>query len=396
MPQQKILLVSRNLPPLVGGMERLNLHIVQALASHADVTVVGPAGCADSLPRGVRASETRSSRLGRFLLGAFWRATRAALRERFDWLLAGSGLTAPIVWFAARVRGGRCAVYLHGLDIVVPHRVYRWLWLPLIRRMDLCLTNSLNTARLAEQAGVPAARIRILHPGVDMVTTPPREAAVAWRDRQGLAGRKVMLSVGRLTRRKGLLEFVERTLPTVVAEHPDAALVVIGNEAPDALAGSALGISREIHRAAERLGLSENLRLLGACDQAELEAAYAAADVLVFPVKEVKGDVEGFGMVALEAAAHGLPTVAFGAGGVPDAVSHGMSGWLVSPGDHQAFATYLVQVISGGASTINAGTCRSVAEKFAWPVFDKQLRHLLALSSTASGMESGQEEVSGS
>lgn len=373
----KILLVSRNLPPLVGGMERLNLHIVQALASHASVTVVGPAGCADSLPRGVTANETRSSRLGRFLLGAFWRASVAVFRDRFEWLLAGSGLTAPIVWFAARLRGGRCAVYLHGLDIVVPHPVYRRLWLPLIRRIDLCLTNSRNTARLAEQAGVPAERIRILHPGVDLVDIPMREPSLAWRQRHGLERSKVMLSVGRLTRRKGLLEFVEQALPAIIREHPDAIVVVIGNEAPDALAGGARGISEEIRQAAERQGLSAHLRLLGLSGQADLDAAYAAADVLIFPVKSMTNDVEGFGMVAIEAAAHGLPTVAFAAGGVPDAVLPGVSGWLAPPGDYGTFAALVGRVLDASTSTIQAEGCRHFAEDFAWPLFGGRLRHLL-------------------
>ena len=72
-----------------------------------------------------------------------------------------------------------------------------------------------------------------------------------------------------------------------------------------------------------------------------LHAAYAEADALVFPVLELPGDVEGFGMVALEAAAHGLPTFGFRSGGVPDAVQEGRTGELVSASDYGGLAERL-------------------------------------------------------
>lgn len=380
----RLLFISRNLPPLIGGMERLSQHIVLELASRADLEVIGPPGCRAFLPSGADVREIGSSRLGRFLIGAAWRVFRAALVGRFDWVIAGSGLVAPIALLAARLRRGRCAVYLHGLDIVVEHRMYRWVWLPLIRRIDLCLVNSRNTADLAMRAGVPAERIHVLHPGVTSVPTVNSDVAEAWRDRLGLKGKKVMLSVGRLTRRKGLLEFVESALPAIVARNPQAVLVVIGNEAPDALAGRAEGIGTQIREAASRRGLEDHLKMLGPCDQAELDAAYQASDLLVFPVRPMKGDVEGFGMVAVEAAAHGLPTVAFSVGGVSDAVETGASGWLADPGDYATFAAYVSEALSAAASPVTSASCRQFAQRFAWSLFGQRLRKYLQIDPSNS------------
>src|SRR5690348_15855609 len=100
----RMLVVSRNLPPLVGGMERLNHHVVLELARRAHLEVVGPPGCGARMPDGVVVCETGSSGLGRFLLRAAWNAFGAALSLPLDITCAGSRLVAPIVLIAPRMR----------------------------------------------------------------------------------------------------------------------------------------------------------------------------------------------------------------------------------------------------------------------------------------------------
>ena len=119
------------------------------------------------------------------------------------------------------------------------------------------------------------------------------------------------------------------------------------------------------------------------CDDASLSAAYRAANVHVFPVREISGDVEGFGMVAVEAAAHGLPTVAYAVGGVPDAVSDGVSGALVEPGDSAAFADAASRWLH--ADNDARAACRVFAERFAWPRFDAEIRRVLAAGDEGPG-----------
>ena len=91
----RILHITRNLPPLVGGMERLNWHIADELSHHADVHVIGPQGAAALKPENVDLTEVPLRPLWRFLLTSAKQAIATARRIRPDIVLAGSGLTAP-------------------------------------------------------------------------------------------------------------------------------------------------------------------------------------------------------------------------------------------------------------------------------------------------------------
>ena len=213
----RILHITRNLPPLVGGMERLNWHIADELAHAAAVTLIGPKGSAATRPPNVEVREVPLEPLRRFLLGSAWEGVRTARKIRPDIVLAGSGVTAPAAWAAARSVGARAGVYLHGLDAAVRHPLYRAVWHPILRRMDFVLVNSHPTERLArENVGVAAEKITVIYPGVAVASTAQPDAALReFRLKYDLGDAEILLSVGRLTTRKGLREFVEHGLPMI-------------------------------------------------------------------------------------------------------------------------------------------------------------------------------------
>lgn len=375
-PRPWALLVTRNFPPLLGGMEKINQQLLAALQPTWRTALCGPAGCAAFASEQTEVKQGKVRPLPVFLAGTLWRALRLAWLRKPELVLAGSGLTAPIAWLAARCVGGSAVVYLHGLDIVAPSRVYQWLWLPFIRRCDLALVNSVNTARLAASRAVRPDKLQVLHPGTYL---PPLDhlAASGFRQDQGFGQRKLLLSVGRLTQRKGLAEFVANTLAGVVSRFPNALLVIIGDEASEAL-HTRSGSERERILAAARVArVAQSVCFLGRCDEATLSAAYQAADLHVFPILELAGDVEGFGMVALESAAHGLCTVGFAVGGVPDAVQTGQTGTLVKSGDYLALAAAVNQQLAEGRSDARTHVCREFAAGKTWPIFAQRLRTLL-------------------
>ncbi len=362
--RSRVLLVTRNFPPLWGGMERLNWHMADELSREYAVTVVGPAGAAAQAPDNVTVIEVPLRPLWRFLLLASWRSLRAARRSRPSVVLAGSGLTAPMVWLAARFSGARCGAYVHGLDVIATHPVYRLVWRPFLRRMDRIIANSRHTAGLARSAGVDPARIEIVHPGVTLPTLDP-QARARFRARHGLGEVPLLLSVGRLTARKGLAEFVAGVLPRIVAQRPDVHLVIVGDAPVDALYAQTQ-TPASIQAAANAAGVGKHLHFLGARFGAELAEAFAGSDLHVFPVRALHNDPEGFGMVAVEAAAHGLPTVAYATGGVTDAVAEGESGALLAPGDDAGFVAATLRLL---AQPIPPERGRRFAERFAWPWF---------------------------
>lgn len=353
-------------------MERLNWHIADELSRHANVHVIGPLGAAALKPKNVELSEVSLRPLWKFLLSSARQSISTARRIRPDIVLAGSGLTAPAALLAARSSKARAAVYVHGLDVAVRHPVYRSIWHPSIRHMDIVIANSHPTARLVQELGVEESKIRIVHPGVTLPDAPQTEEALrAFRERHNLGNARLLLSIGRLTTRKGLREFVQQALPAIVEKAPNTLLVVIGDAPSDAL-HTDVQTPQSIQDAASAARVGNNVRFLGKISEDQLNIAYAAADIHVFPVRELRGDPEGFGMVAIEAAAHGLPTVAFASGGIVDAVQDGVSGRLIANADYPALASAVVDLLQHPAPQLHDAS-RGFAERFAWPCFQREL-----------------------
>lgn len=378
----RILHVTRNLPPLVGGMERLNWHLADELSRWASVRVVGPQVAVVTQPEHAPVTGVPLTPLWKFLVTATWASLRVARAWRPHVVLAGSGLTAPLVLFAARLCGAKAAAYVHGLDLAATHPIYRALWRPAIRRLDVVIANSTPTAALARSMGVDEDKIRIVHPGVVLpAQTQTLADKEAFLQQHGLKDRTILLSVGRLTSRKALREFVQNCLPAIVRQHPQALLVVVG-DAPSHALHAQSQTPASIQAAADAVGVGEHIRFLGVITEPkQLALVYETATVHVFPVRSLPGDPEGFGMVAIEAAAHGTPTVAYATGGVVDAVSHGRSGRLVASGDAKGFAQAVLDVLTHPLESKNI---RGFAADFEWRRFGERIRAALGLRDSPS------------
>lgn len=378
LEQSKLLFITRNFPPLTGGMERLNHQAFNCLAKTYRVTLCGPQGASVFLPPGTGACEIPLIPLSRFLVGVQIKALKLANRDRPNIVYSGSGLTAPAALLAGCAVGAKTVCYLHGLDVVADHPIYRHAFLPAIRRIDQIIANSRHTAGLAQKVGVAPEKISIVNPGVDLPDWTLRNASrQRFRQAHGLGERPVLLAAGRLTQRKGLAEFIGYALPLIRERIPDVLLIIIGSEPRNALKHRE-GVEEGIHAMIGETGMSGHVRLLGTVDDKALSEAYFSADTMIFPVLDLPGDVEGFGMVAIEAAAHGLPTVAFGVGGVPDAVAEGESGSLVRAGDYDAFVKQVLLQLGCAKRDEAVQRCRQHAERFDWSEFGMRLRMALA------------------
>ncbi|CAL9426198.1 glycosyltransferase family 4 protein [Streptomyces sp. NPDC057837] len=174
-----------------------------------------------------------------------------------------------------------------------------------------------------------AARMVQLPPGVDEKTFHPGSGGEEIRARLGLTDRPVVVCVSRLVRRKGQDTLI-RAMPRILAAEPDAVLLIVGGGPYE----------KDLRRLAHDTGVAASVRFTGSVPWSELPAHYGAGDVFAMPCRTRRGglDVEGLGIVYLEASATGLPVVAGDSGGAPDAVLDGETGWVVRGGSPEEAA----------------------------------------------------------
>lgn len=215
---------------------------------------------------------------------------------------------------------------------------------------------------------VDDARIHVVPNAVDLEAIDRQRAAAdpaGARARLGLAGgERLLLSVGRLEENKGF-HVLARALGTLAGASPDARWrwVLVGDGPYRATIAAAI----------DAAGLGSRVRLAGRAPDAELASLYAAADLFVHPTL-----YEGSSLVTLEAMAHGKPVVATRAGGLPDKVIPGETGWLVEPGSPAALAGALATALRPDAPLDALGRAgRALVERtFAWPAVASSLHAL--------------------
>jgi phosphatidylinositol alpha-1,6-mannosyltransferase len=257
-------------------------------------------------------------------------------------------LVTPIVYALGLMCSLPSVVYVHGLDLIYSHPLYQWMIKQLLPRCDRVLANSRASSQEAIERGVQPDRISVLHPGLEITEFEAVPDLDSVRRAYDLEGRLVLLSVGRLAKRKGLVEFVRHSLPTIVTEHPDAIFVVVGGN-PSLSLTHKEDIKSRIEAEARRLGLTEHVRLLGWIDRADLMSLYHVCDVFVLPAIHVRGDMEGFGIVLIEASAAGKPVVSTKLGGITDAVVDGEGGTLVEPEQWGEFSDAVMSLLEDEA-----------------------------------------------
>jgi phosphatidylinositol alpha-1,6-mannosyltransferase len=207
-------------------------------------------------------------------------------------------------------------------------------------------------------------------PGVDERTFHPASGGDAVRARLGLSDRPVVVCVSRLVRRKGQDTLI-RSWPEVLARVPDAVLLIVGGGPYRA----------ELERLAQTTGVAASVRFTGAVPWEELPAHYGAGDVYAMPCRTRRGglDVEGLGIVYLEASATGLPVVAGDSGGAPDAVREGETGYVVPGRDRGQLAERLVRLLLDPELRARMGAAgrRWVEQEWRWDLLAHRLEGLL-------------------
>jgi phosphatidylinositol alpha-1,6-mannosyltransferase len=317
----------------VGGMQRVALKLHESLDEHAGSD---EAFEYDSLL--LRSAwRTLHVKVPFFLLYAAYRIARVAWREEVDVVLFSSMVTAALavpLQGLLRRHGVKTAAIVHGLDVTKPVRPYQWFVPKVFDALDailpvsratrqacldrhatpdqLCVVpNGIDVDRFREPRDRPATRAA-LEDGLDVPAPPPPP--------DGL----LLCSVGRQVKRKGTAWFVDAVMPRL----PTDVHYWIAGDGPQLDA---------IRDAVARHDLHDRVRVLGRISNENLGRLYRGSDLFVMPNVPVKNDMEGFGIVLLEAGQCGTPAVAARLEGIQDVITDGVNGHLVTPEDPAAF-----------------------------------------------------------
>jgi phosphatidylinositol alpha-1,6-mannosyltransferase len=300
----KILYITRKYPPSIGGMQKLNYDLVTELQKTVDVELVA---------------------LGKSQYHLFWFLPYAIIMGivmNFDVIHLGDGLLAPIGWLLSKIKGKPYTVIACGLDITYENKFYRSAVIPYIKKADRIICISQNTSKLCIESGCEASKCIVIPCGIPVGENKGQDKKEA---REEITRRYninnddlIILGVGRLVKRKGMEWFLKNVQPSL-----DRTTLIIAGDGPErnVIIKTAIGM--------------EKVHILGRIDDELLQLLYWGSDAFIMPNIKVEGDVEGFGIVLLEAGYNGLYSFASNIDGIPEGVKDTMNGKLLESGNAQ-------------------------------------------------------------
>ena len=362
----RVLFVSHSLPPKgrplanIGGMQRVATQLMRSLDAHDGVDV-----SSHLLRTSWRWIHLRTPG---FLVKTWWELRRRAQAEDIDVVLFSSMVTAPMALPARGLledAGIQTAAIVHGRDVTLPFTPYQWLVPRVFETMDALYPVSRATAEVCYERGATPEQTRVIHNGIDLNRFPSpgdrstmRSTLVEALDdsHNPLPDDAFLLSsVGRHVERKGFAWFIDHVMPTL----PTNVHYWLAGNGPE---------SDAIQAAIDRNNLNGRVRLLGRVSEENLGKLYRGSDLFIMPNIPVEGDMEGFGVVILEANQCGCPVIAARLEGIQDVVTEGLNGHLVEVQNASEFATSIMRY-HDDEPTLQAASERAVehvASTFGW------------------------------
>jgi len=273
-------------------------------------------------------------------LPSIWRLWFKVRKEKIDHILVGHilplGIAAYLVSFLI---GVKYSIVLHGMDYIYAFKTERKAWMVqkiFSRAEKIICANSYVAGMVREELGEKIAeKIIIINPGVEKKVKPDAALESELINKYGLADKIAILSISRLVKRKGF-DYVIEAMPEIIKEAPNT-VYIIGGTGPD-----------EEYLKGKREALDEETRkrviFIGKPSDEEKWAWLGICDFFVMPSRKINGDVEGFGIVYLEANLAGKPVSAGDSGGVRDAVTNNVNGLLVNPDDKKEIASAIIRL----------------------------------------------------
>lgn len=376
----KVLMFGWNFPPAIGGIEYVAQHLCRGLCElGCDIRVIARFGGGDGNLCVIRPSAPGLLRYLFFSLVSGLRLIRSQ-SVRPDVLVCPGIVDAPVAYVLSRLFRIPYVVLAHGSDVVHKGFLYRIVMTFLFRRADGVCANSRATNQLLLAIGCHENHLRVINPGVCTFGKMQEEGAQPPARKTGTAEnhRPVLITVGRVIRRKGIGEFINHVLPGLVEQFPDILYYVVGGDASESLVHRER-LLEQLQSLVKEKGLEGHVCFTGQVSDEALAGFYERADLFVLPVVPLTDDLEGFGIVILEAALHGVPAVATRTGGIPDAIADGKTGMLLACGDYPAMLAAILDCLQNIQKRKAMGVCarRRAVTDFSWQVISRQYFHFL-------------------
>ncbi len=293
--------------------------------------------------------------------------------KRIDYILAGNILPlGTVAYLINKFLNIKYAVILHGMDFsyAIKKRRKKFLAKKILGNAEKIICANNYTADLVKKyLKNRAGSIKVVNPGIETVADFNHELFTELKNRYALANKIVLLSVGRLVKRKGF-DTVISVLPEVLLKVPDLVYIILGS-------GFELNNLRSLSR---RLNLENNVKIITKANDNERNAWFSLCDFFIMPSKNINGDFEGFGIVYLEANLAGKPVIAGRSGGVADAVVHGLNGLLLNPESPEEISQAIIKLSLDKNLRVVLGRQgqKRAIEEFRWP---KQIAELFTFIS---------------
>jgi phosphatidylinositol alpha-1,6-mannosyltransferase len=302
----KILFISRAYPPVIGGIEKQNYDVSKGLAHFNEVQIIANTKGKTALPFFLPYAFTKS-----FLL-----------LPKIEIILLGDGVLSILGYILKFFTKKPVACIIHGLDVTYTNKLYQILWVKLfLKKVDRLIAVGHETIKQGVLRGIPETKFSFIPNGTQIPNQIERHTKKELKKliNKNVSG-PILLTVGRLVKRKGITWFIDSVMPNL---SKDIHYIIAGD-----------GKERNtITAAISKNNLQDRVFCLGNVSDKDKELLYSSADIFIQPNIQVEGDMEGFGLVVLEAASYGLPVVASDLEGLKDAITNGKNGLLVKEKD---------------------------------------------------------------
>lgn len=295
-----------------------------------------------------------------FLLTLLWKIPRDVKKYNPDVILFSSMVTACVLPVMKKVSVPSVTIN-HGQDVTLPVKPYQWYLKYVFKKLDGVISVSSATRSASIKRGLKPEKGVALPNGFEVIKNgelPEKKEAqdlVENHFLNNIKGKKILLTVGRQVKRKGHAWFIEEVLPKVKS---DVIYLIVGS-GPE---------FNNIQNVIEKSPIKEQIVMTGKLSKDLLNTCYVAADLFIMPNIPVPGDMEGFGIVLLEANRAGVPAIASDLEGIKDVIEQGVNGFRITSGDSMAFATKIDEVLNNDLEAFSKKAREYVTNTFDWDV----------------------------